>query len=53
MNLEDIMLGEIRQSQKDKFWPWPGGSLGWIIVLYLWVQYPVRAYNWVAGSIPS
>ena len=35
---------------------WPGDSLGWNPILCtknLWVQSPVRAHTWVAGSIPG
>lgn len=36
--------------------PWPGGPVGWSVVLYtrrLWVQSPVRAHAWVVGLTPS
>ena len=33
---------------------WPGGSVGWSIILYtkLWVRFPIWAHTEVAGSIP-
>ena len=36
--------------------PWPNGRAGWSIIPYtkrLWVQFLVRAYTQIAGSIPG
>ena len=46
--------GSIKKSQLKM--PWPGGSVGWSIVLFtkrLQVQFPVKAHTQVVGSIPS